>query len=210
MVLLLVACRWEANAALALNGTFGFTPIGTIGYTGSNLGQAGSATIPVTEVVNTVPATYNGTANDFYNGSGAIPLLTHIGVNPLTLTLPSMSGSFVPSTYLNFLTISDGTSPNNRYDFSLLALMKTSNGPSDLEVYGEGILHDTQGIFADTSGLLSIAFTQAGQNGAANASFSFATSVVPEPGTFLAGCFGVGCVLLGSFAFGRRRARSRN
>ena len=205
-LLFLAAGPWEASAALALNGTFGFTPIGTISYSGLNLGQADSVTLPATEVVNTVPITYDGAANDFYAGSSAIPLLSHLAVNPSTLTLPSVWGSFVPRGYVNFLVISDGTNPNNRYDFSLLSLMKTSNGPSDLEVYGEGILHDTQGVFADTTGLLSIAFTQTGQNGAVNASFSVATSVVPEPGTLVAGCFAFGWVLIGSFAYGRRSA----
>src|SRR5260221_4347465 len=88
-LLLVGAGSWEAAAAVALNGTFGFTPIGNISYSGPNLGQADSVTLPATEVVNTVPATYNGVANDFYAGSSAIPLLSHLEVNPLTLSLPS-------------------------------------------------------------------------------------------------------------------------
>jgi hypothetical protein len=203
-----VGC-WEADAAVALSGTFGFTPIGTITYSGANLGLADSVTLPATEVVNTVPATYNGVANFFYAGASAIPLLSHLAVNPSTLSLPTVWGSFTPSSYLNFLVISDGTSPNNRYNFSLLDLMKTSNGSSDLEVYGQGMLHDTLGVFADTPGLLSIAFTQTGPTGAVNASFSVATSIVPEPGTLVAGCFALGWVLIGFFAYGRNSAGFR-
>jgi hypothetical protein len=198
-VLVMAATRWEAGAAVEINGTFGFTPIGTISYSGPNLGQSDSVTLPATEVVNTVPVSYNGIANDFYAGSSSVPLMSQVAVNPLTLILPAVWGTFVQSDYVNFLTISDGTTPNNRYDFSLHNLMKASSGGGDLELYGEGVLHDTQGVFADTTGLLSIAFTQA-QSGAVNASFSIATSVVPEPGTFAAGCFTLGFVMVRLFS----------
>lgn len=205
-LMLLNATCGQTQAAVALNGTFGFTPIGTITYSGSNLGQADSVTFPGIEVVNTVPPTYNGAANDFSSGAAGIPLLSHVTINPSSLNLPSVSGTFIPVSDVNFLVISDGTSPADRFDFSLLGLMKTSSGPSDLEVYGEGILHDTQGVFSDTTGLLGIAFTQSGSSGAVNASFSVATSVVPEPGTMAAGCLAVGCVLLGFSSGGRSKA----
>ena len=207
-VLLGAACL-QVKAAMPLSGTFGFTPIGTVTYSGSTLGQAASVTLPVLDIVNTVPPTYQGAANDFYSGAGSIPLLSHVIIDPSTLNLPSIFGSFVSVNYLNFLTISDGTSPANRYDFSLLGLMKTSNGASDLEVYGQGILHDTQGVFADTAGILSIAFTQTGQSGAVNASFSVATSAVPEPGTFAVGVFAAALVILGIPVCARRVTTAR-
>lgn len=193
----LAAACGPLKGAVALNGTFGFTPIGTISYSGASLGQADSVTLPTTELINTVPATYNGSANDFFSGANSIPLLSHVSINPSTLSLPSVWGSFVSVSDANFLVVSDGTSPANRYDFSLLELMKTSGNGSDLEVYGQGILHDTQGIFADTPGVISIAFTQTGQTGAVNASFSVASSVVPEPGTLAAGLAALGVAILG-------------
>lgn len=186
----------ESKAAVTLNGTFGFIPIGTVTYTGTSLGEADSVNLPATEMVNTVPANYGGAANDFYTGSAAIPLLSHVTVNPLTLGLPSVWGSFMAASEPNFLLISDGTSPANRFDFSLVELMKTSSGASDLELYGQGVLHDTQGIFADTPGQISIAFTQTSQTSAVNVSFSVATSVVPEAGTLTAGCVAAGLALL--------------
>jgi len=207
-LLLLVGACANTNAAVELNGTFGFTPIGDIAFSGTDLEHASSVTFPSTEVVNTVPSTYNGSPNDFFAGTTGIPILSHVTLSPLTLSLSALSGSFSAVNYPAFLEVSSGTAPNNRYDFDLLELMKTSNGSSSLDIYGKGILRDTQGVFADTPGLFSIAFTQTGQGGAINGSFSIATTAVPEPGTFLAGFCALGFLLLGSFTWAKRSTLS--
>jgi hypothetical protein len=192
-----------ANAAVeALNGTFGFTPIGDLTYSGPDLQQATSVTFPALEVVNTVPAAYNGNANDFATGASSVPLGSFITINNGigTLTLPAVQGVYTPSIYPNFLGISNGTTPSDRFDFNLLELMRTSSGSSSLDIYGMGILHDRLGIFSDTPGVIAIAFTQAGQGGAVNASFSVASTAVPEPGTLIAGVCALGFVLLCTLA----------
>jgi hypothetical protein len=188
-----------ANAAVeAISGTFGFTPVGDITYTGADLQQASAVTFPSLEVVNTVPAAYNGSANDFATGASSIPLGSFVTINNGngTLTLPAVQGVYTPAIYPNFLGISNGTTPSDRFDFDLVELMRTSSGSSSLDVFGMGILHDTLGIFSDTPGLISIAFSQSGQGGAVNASFSVASTVVPEPGTLVAGLCALGFVLL--------------
>ena len=183
---------------MQLSGTFGFTPVGTITYSGTDLEHASSVSFPSTEIVNTVPETYNGGPNDFFTGGSMIPLLSQVTLTALNLSLPALFGSFTTVNNPDFLTISGGTAPNDRFDFDLVELMKTSNGSASLDIFGRGILHDTQGVFADTPGLLSIAFTQTGQNGAVNASFSVATSAVPEPGTFFAGFSALAIFLVAS------------
>jgi hypothetical protein len=202
---LLLFAAVPLKGAVLLNGTFGFAPVGTVTYNGASLGEAESVKLPSTEIVNTVPLMYNRSPNDFYSGPNRIPLLSYVSIDPLTLQLPSVGGSFVSVNYLNFLVVSDGTTPAGRYDFNLVELMKTSAGGSDLEVYGQGILHDTQGIFADTPALLSIAFTQPGSGGAVNASFSLASTTVPEPGTVAAGVIAFGVAARGMARLGRKR-----
>lgn len=196
----------RAGAAVVdLNGTFGFTPVGEITYTGPSLAQAGSIVLPSLELVNTVPANYGGRVNDFAAGPSSIALGSSINLNNGngTLTLPSVQGVFTSVNFPDFLRISSGTTPANRYDFDLLELMTTSNGFSTLNVSGLGVLHDSLGIFADTPGIISIAFTQTGLGGAVNASFSVA-SAVPEPGTFAAGLCALGSVVFYGLARNRR------
>lgn len=197
-------------AAMALDGTFGFVPVGTISYSGPNLGQAASVTLPTIEIVNTVPASYNGNPNDFYSGPASIPVLSQVSVSPLTFSLPSQWGSFVAVNYPNFLAISDQTNPSDRFDFSLVDLMKTSGGASDLEIFAQGILHDSSGVFADTPGLLSISLSQAGSGATVNASFSVATSAVPEPGTLAEGGLALGLALAGLAKVARKEFRPRH
>ncbi|HLH56761.1 MAG TPA: hypothetical protein VKY92_24460 [Verrucomicrobiae bacterium] len=209
LVLLAISGQVRLHAAVALNGTFGFTPVGSITYSGPDLGQADSISLPATEIVNTVPANYNGSLNDFYSGPAAIPLLSHVNLGALTLSLPAQSGTYTPVNYPNFLVISDQTNPADRFDFTLIELMRASSSSSDLEVYAQGILHDSSGVFSDTSGLLSITFTQAGPGAAVNASFSVASTAVPEAGTIASGCVALGVSILGFAGVARNKLRLR-
>src|SRR6516225_1053735 len=193
-------------AVVPLNGTFGFTPLGDVSYSGADLEDAVSITLPSMELINTVPAIYNGNPNDFFSGPASISLGAQVAIAPLTLNMPVISGSFSSVSFINFLDIPGSGTPGDHFDFDLLELEKTSSGPSSLNLYGTGILHDSQGHFADTPGIISIAFTQTGQIGAVNASFSVATSSVPEPGTITTGAFAIAFLLIGSVCWSRRSA----
>ena len=111
----------SAGFAATANATFGFTPIGTISANnGGDILAATAITMPGIEVVNTVPPTNLGSANDRFctgtNAATCVALASNVTLSPLTI--PLMTGAV---SLPNFLSFSSSTTPTNRYTFSAAA-----------------------------------------------------------------------------------------
>jgi hypothetical protein len=180
MIAVGLAASAVASQAAFINGTLGISPIGTVTYTGADLGDATSVTVSSLEIVNTTPTTYNSINNDFAVGSYSVstyPAFTLVNISTTTLT-SSLSGI---SSFLTFNSTSGDT-----YKFNLSSWTTSSSGANNLSFEGTGTLYDSQGHFLSTTTKISASFTTTG-DGAVNGSFTLSTVPVPEPATFIAG-----------------------
>lgn len=203
----------NAQAAVLLNATFGFAPLGSTTYTGATLGSATSVTIPGFEQINNLPATYLGMQNDFAAG-GLSPLALGqtVTVNPLTLTVSGINAGFQAASLGTYLTFSSGTTPAFRYAFSGTSIRFSSSTPGDLAVDIVGTIRDTAGVFMDSTANVSFAFTQTTPTSATNFSATFSTpsaiippgNPVPEPATI--GMAGTAAFLGLGYMIRKRRA----
>jgi len=152
--------RWFGMAALAvavvllaggdasadpLNGTFGYVPIGSTTFAPpGDIGTATSVTIPSTEIVNTIPATFLGNPNAFFSGPASYSTGANVTVSPLTLSPMFVNDhTFHPEVlpaYLTFASGTGGSTPANRFVFSMSSIRWNSSGPQELDFAALGTI----------------------------------------------------------------------
>jgi hypothetical protein len=164
-------------------------------------------TIPALESVNTVPPTYLGNPNDFFAGASAINVGDSVTISALTLNPTNINGGLTTLVLPNYLIASSGSSPANRYEFSMSSIRWSSSAATDLSFVAFGTFHDTAGVFSDNAASISGSFTTTG-TGSVNASFTFDTPpapnlITPEPATATL-CF-IGMVGIGGYLIRRHR-----
>jgi hypothetical protein len=188
---------------LSPNATFGFIPLGgALAISpGNDLLAATSVTLPSSELINTVPSTAFGIANDF---DGATPLLTagnSLVLNPLTISLTSG-----PVSLPDLISFPSST---GRFDFSASSeVVSFSAATRSVSALFLGTFHDTTaGGFSDAPASVTFSFNQSAANTATNDSATFSTppqaviASVPEPGSL----FLLSSALVGLVLFGRKR-----
>jgi hypothetical protein len=182
-----VVCFGSSQAAKAsmINGTLGFVPLGNTTFTGPDLGDATSVTIPSVEIVNAIPPAYGGKPNEFLS---FVALGDSVTVNPLT---------FVP-----------GGSETIKFDgftLSLSGTLFTKAGSLDLAISLSGTLSGNG--FGATPADFEGALDTPANGGAVDGSFTLSAPPrpVPEPATIISGAM----LLLpfGSGAFRRLRKK---
>ena len=194
------------QAAPQINGTLGFIPFSNHAtFSGTSLATAtsitfaassGSSVFPAAgEYINTIPATFGGTANEF-SASNGFALLGAVKQSASPILINSGTGA-ITNTIVDFFSF-----VNDRFQFNLLSGSKGMLG-NELTLAGQGILHDATGAFADTAAAFSMITSGGGSAGTiSNYSVSFAVAAVPEPETYAMLLAGLG--LLG-FAAWRRK-----
>lgn len=182
--LALVAGLALANRADAapINGTLGYVPIGeTTIDAGTTVGTTNTLTVPGTLIINSLPALYLGSPNDFV---GLVSLGDAVTQSPLSLDVSAGPGGDIAGVPFNNFVV---FGPGGRFEFDLTSGTLSSTGALNLGYYGTGMIHDTLGIFDDQIASLSFAATQDGIGSAVNISFTLSTPPaprgVPEPGT---------------------------
>jgi hypothetical protein len=203
-----------ARAAFA-NATFGYVPFGSTTFTGANLGSATSITIPGLELVNNLPPMFLGNPNNFNGGPNGFSLASTVTVNPLTLN-PMFIGDGIfhnlnLPNYATFAGGGGGSTPANRYTFSVTSIRWDSSNPNEIDFIALGIFHDSNGTFANDSADISGSFTTTGVGNppTVNTSFTFETPTTittgaPEPATVTLLGFGAVVSLVG---YGVRRRK---
>ncbi len=198
--------------AQVINGTFGFTPVGNITYTGASLDTATAINISGNETVNTVDgAIYLGRPNQFNPTSGS-PYAMTLGQSvflsgaPSTMVIPvTTNASAFGSPFLTFVT--GGLTFSYRIT-SVTSFVGTSTPP------GAALSFNTLGVLTSSgttnqSAQLSGSFTQTSPTASVNGSFTFSSppsvvAAVPEPGV-VAMMAGLG--ISGSVFMARRRRK---
>lgn len=164
-------------------GSIGFTGVGSVSFTGPNLGSAITLDFPDINIVNIVDPTYNmgGPAipNDFF----VLPLLVNLS-SAVTIA-PDPLDTTTPTPFSVDFTTAAG--PATFTGTSFFSASAVSNA---LDISYEGILTGTG--FQPTNAQLSLAFTNTGN---VNYSGTLATipndpnppgqESVPEPGTII-------------------------
>lgn len=207
-LLALVLAVTGVAAAGPINGTLGWIPMGNgVSFSGPTLGSATSVTIAGTEVVDTVPLTFNGAPND-YAPFLAVGDLVLVPVMFHTLTVTNINGGLQPDALPDYASWGH----NNTFRFTLdilkVAWSSSAANPNALALMAQGTLVDHKGVFENTPGLLSAAFTTTGA-GAVNVSFTVSSeqATVSELSSGLSTLVGV--ALIGWLSAGRRRALRR-
>ncbi len=176
-------------------GSIGFTGVGSVSFTGPNLGSAITLDFPDINIVNIVDPTYNmgGPAipNDFF----VSPLLVSLS-SPVTIT-PNLLDTTIPVPFSVDFTTAVGLAT-----FTGTSFFRASAVSNALDISYEGILTGTG--FQPTNAQLSLAFTNTGN---VNYSGTLATipnipnpqglESVPEPGMMISLLF-VGALGLAS------------
>jgi hypothetical protein len=186
-----------AKAALVLNGSFAASSIGSgATYTSSSLKLdsqnvlSGSTTGDFT--------TLFPDDNNFANG-----VTPYSFVTATTATISGIGSSSTHPTsenIVNFFQLTSDSTPANRFDYALTSLYYQSPG----KFYGNGIIHDSTGVYEDT--YASVIISYSGVPGNYSYGFTMATGgAVPEPGAY-AGLAGALAVLgIGAGAVRNRR-----
>jgi hypothetical protein len=171
------------SQAAFVNGTLGFIPFGAqASFVGANWASATSLTFASNpHYVNTLPS-----GNGFNAGTGVTQLTgfpaatsaqLFVSTAPLTLSGVGTSPVSVPVTSL----FSFGS---GRWLFDLVTLSRSSSGPNNASLAGQGVLRDTAGVFQNTQAAFSLSNPTVAGNNLSNYSVSFAAggvSAVPLP-----------------------------
>ncbi len=163
----------SAVKAQLITGSLGVEDFGTgAGYTSSSLTLGN---------LNIVNSSEQGTF------AALVPKLSDVTVDTTTLSGLSTSAKaeditdFFVFSSPDFLTAS-GTSPENRFDFTLTSITEVSHSSLSATFTGTGTLIDTDGVYSDTASTFTLTFA-----GASEYSFTLAGAPVPEPTTWAAG-----------------------
>jgi len=166
--LALASCAMLSQTAQSnpVNGTFGFVPIGgEVTFSpGTAIGSATSVSIPSDDIINSTPALFLGSPNEFISLLGS-----SVTITPLSLAIPPVS----PIT--PFLTFG----PGGIYSFDETSAAVT-RGAGFLSVLMDGTFVDSTHVFANSPADVSFAFTQSAPGAAVNVSFTF--EAPPTPG----------------------------
>ena len=196
-ILALLICGTLAGqvaAAPQINGSLGFIPFNSASFTGP-VSAPTSITFASNEVINGLPATNNGLPNDF-NSSNGFSILGSVFQSASALTIGTGGAISTPvSDFFGFA--------NNRFQFNLTSGTETTIG-QNIQVQGNGVLHDISGFYADTAASFTMFTNPVSGNQIINYNVTFSTSPVPEPESYAMLLAGLG--LLG---FSARRKKQK-
>jgi hypothetical protein len=186
--------------AATLNATLGFVPFGGVSFTGPTLGTATSVDFAATNLVNTIPDTYDppGSLPEAPNDFLAGPLAVALG-SPVTLSPDPFTTTIGNTLTVSFTTAAGAATFTGALD------VKASTGDNALDLFFLGEI--TGAGFDPSEASLSFAFTRVA-GGAINYSATLASPPseppvvgTPEPSTILAIL-----AVAGAGAFARRKS----